>query len=933
MKTRGDDQADQAIDEQANRSSRRCGGLRAALQTLSPTPLLVAIACGALGQYWLVADDEKLLATLLYAIGITMFLVAALTESQESANTQRQPVAPQTHHNFSPNGLTALAPIATVLLVIPWFTDNRPSLAVPGLISWLIGLALALVSALPMQPPLGLALRSGLRRITTTLRTREALAVGAITILGAALRMYDLERYPSGFHGDEGEFGLIAASVLQGNGPDPFGTAFLGDPALYPYLLAPFLAVFGQTFTAVRLLSAVSGILTLPFFYLLIRRLFGMPTALLALTLLATNAVHIHFSRLTLNTPEVPLLMCLTLYALWEGQNSRRGFWWLAAGVFGALTIYFHFAGRVTPLIMAAFVVYLLVSRPQAWTDWLRGAGWGVLGGIITLAPMAVHLADQPEQFSDHMNSRLIFNNWQCVSGEYQTSSLPAVLWGQLQSNLLAFLNDAYHFCFYPYHDTPMLAPILGPLFVFGLVLMLIRSRDSRYALLACFFWIVILVNGVISLDPPQPHRLVATILPALTAVALTLSWIVDVGLRHLGAFRSMAPLGGAILVVVIAAWLDCAFYFGPAVQEWPWEAHTVQGKYVAKLGSSYRVRYVAVPTPGYPIYGVTRFLAPDTDGQIIHNPVTHLPIAVPPDRDLAILVYPETPGYLQLYQSVYPTARTEVVQGHTGSFFTALLVSRDDVAQWQGLTARYAGDQRLETDPNNLGGGGDRYPTMATWIGSIYVERSGHHQLWADGIDAEVKLDGTPLEPNGRDLTTGWHSLEITGTLPDAEARVALRWQAPGQSPNAIPPWCLDARSFASGLHCQLRAADGTTTERRDRTIAFHDVAGLTGIGQPTTFTWQGTLIIDTPGTYDFVLNSTGEAELRIDGHPVTTNPGTSPNPRQGKARLSLAAGAHDFAVHYEWTQYPGMIEVLWTTPGAEQSIIPPDVFREPTP
>jgi hypothetical protein len=71
------------------------------------------------------------------------------------------------------------------------------------------------------------------------------MAVGGIVILAAGARLLRLEQLPALIDGDEGEFGAIALSILRGEGPSPFGVAFLDGPALYTYALVPFVAAFG----------------------------------------------------------------------------------------------------------------------------------------------------------------------------------------------------------------------------------------------------------------------------------------------------------------------------------------------------------------------------------------------------------------------------------------------------------------------------------------------------------------------------------------------------------------------------------------------------------------------------------------------------------------------------------------------------------------
>ena len=186
--------------------------------------------------------------------------------------------------------------LSAIFLLISLATIHTASARVT-LGAWVISLLLALVAATPRKMLLNGFLACWQWVLLGGWRTRETAIVSAIILIGAVLRLYNLEGIPSGIHGDETGEALVAVSILEGKGPNPFGTAFFGDRALSFYIEAPFLAIFGRTVTAMRLYSALAGVATLPAFYILMRRLFGIQPALISLALLAGCAAHINFSR------------------------------------------------------------------------------------------------------------------------------------------------------------------------------------------------------------------------------------------------------------------------------------------------------------------------------------------------------------------------------------------------------------------------------------------------------------------------------------------------------------------------------------------------------------------------------------------------------------------------------------------------------------
>ena len=141
-----------------------------------------------------------------------------------------------------------------------------------------------------------------------------------ILLLAAVLRLTALSRYPVGFNADEAALGYNAYSLLT-TGRDehghlwPINLESFGDfkPALYAYLLIPFIKVFGLSEFAVRLPSALAGIFSVWLIYLLTKELFTSPSSpppesgggwgvvqkipVIAAFMLAISPWHLHFSR------------------------------------------------------------------------------------------------------------------------------------------------------------------------------------------------------------------------------------------------------------------------------------------------------------------------------------------------------------------------------------------------------------------------------------------------------------------------------------------------------------------------------------------------------------------------------------------------------------------------------------------------------------
>ncbi|KKU29387.1 MAG: hypothetical protein UX80_C0002G0023 [Candidatus Amesbacteria bacterium GW2011_GWA2_47_11b] len=181
-----------------------------------------------------------------------------------------------------------------------------------------------------------------------------------VLILAAFLRLYRLADFPAGLNADEAALGYNAYSLLltgrdEHGHPWPVNLESFGDfkPAGYAYLLMPFIKIFGLTEFAVRLPSALFGILAVLFVYLLTKELINWQTGQLAALLLAISPWHLHFSR---GGWEVNVATTLMLIGVWLFLKKRFELCVLSF----ALSMYFYQSARLTvPLLgLGLFLFY-----------------------------------------------------------------------------------------------------------------------------------------------------------------------------------------------------------------------------------------------------------------------------------------------------------------------------------------------------------------------------------------------------------------------------------------------------------------------------------------------------------------------------------------------------------------------------------------------
>jgi uncharacterized membrane protein len=186
---------------------------------------------------------------------------------------------------------------------------------------------------------------------------RTALLLGFMTAIGAALRLHSLAVRSLWI--DEAASVSFASLAWK-----PFLKVlwgYQGNMALYYFLLHGWIRL-GDSEFAVRSLSVLFGVLTIPALYLLAARLFDRPTGLLSAALLTVHSFHIHWSQETRAYSFLILLLVVTTYALVAAleSNSKLSYW-LAFSVLAGLCIYAHIFAL---LVLTAHALAIIFPKP-----------------------------------------------------------------------------------------------------------------------------------------------------------------------------------------------------------------------------------------------------------------------------------------------------------------------------------------------------------------------------------------------------------------------------------------------------------------------------------------------------------------------------------------------------------------------------------------
>jgi 4-amino-4-deoxy-L-arabinose transferase-like glycosyltransferase len=378
-----------------------------------------------------------------------------------------------------------------------------------------------------------------------------------ILALTAGSRFYRFGQVPPGPHYDEAAKVLDALDVLAGH-HTPFSLRSYGREMLHIYVSAPFVALMGPTYLALRLVTALLGILTPLAIYWFTLELLGERdrrvaqwTGLLAALFFAVSYWALAVNRIGFRANYVPLLATLCFLFFWRAVRTGR--WWDygVSGLFLGLVLNTYISSRFVPVVLGLFVAGWAFARSARTLILRRWRGWLLLIGtaLLVFAPLLIYFLTHPGSFLMRAGGLSLFN--------------PALnhgdFWGLLGRSVLGnlglfgFTGDPNWVYNIPHR--PAMDAVPSVLFWIGFLLCLLRWKQPRFAFL--LVWVaVMLLPGILAPDPiPHFLRTFGALPAACIVAALPAIELISFLSRRSPDLRTAVPMAGGICLLLAAGW------------------------------------------------------------------------------------------------------------------------------------------------------------------------------------------------------------------------------------------------------------------------------------------------------------------------------------------------------------------------------------------
>ena len=906
---------------------------------------LIAFIVALLGAFWL--PDPATRTQGIVSVAIAAVLAVYGFRAVESVWPRpKPPLGPEIERSSAARlaGWMWLA-VGVALIVWTLFDVWTKPFAWNQAWRWFGGLLMAVVGSYLVG---GQEIEDGSRRSEVGGRRSEAsgaiweaymptwLQVVLLTIIMAVaiwMRVYRIGEMPPGLFIDETNAAMDALRILEGRPDSLFGTGWFETPKGFVYLQTIFFRLLGTTFFAIKLQSLLPGILTVLSLFFLTRTLFGPRTALFAAAFLAFNRWHFNMSRWGWNEVYPPLMQVLSLFFIERGIRRRSYGDWALAGFLLGLGMYTYLSIRLVALVIALYLLYrILVERGFFRRNW-QGMLLFAVFYALTFAPLSFTYAKNPFTLLNRSQQVSIMRDIDAAGGDLQ----PLRESVKRHVQMFHITGDSN-----PRHNLPgepMLDPVTGALFLFGLAWAVWRWRDHRQGLL--LIWVgVTLLGGILSRldEAPQTYRTLAV----APAVAILAADALDLGLRAIISparrYNLWRWLWGllAIAVLVVAGWLNYSLYwnrqaqapsvysaFTPLENEVSWEVMDKRDDH--KLYLSPRLYYFSPlrfysfqpsrPT-GFQIGPLT--YSPfnqlggglDQPGYQFAEPALDLPLPDLGGDNALFLLDTHFQYVLDHFRYFYPGTQAEIVNDRVGRpLYLSVTIPGDEISALQAANTRESADA----------------------IRGLYIPSSGEYTLSAPG-DAGVTLDGQTIDGTARFLGKGLHALTISDLPAGMGATdTVISWQGAAGT-GAVP----DERLFkkppsGSGLlGTYFQGSEWSPPPLMQQIDPFLLAAWseTEPVRGPFSAVWTGLLLVPEDGPYHFQLKADDGVRFWLDGEVVDESmiPDTA---NSIQPALELIAGPYTVRIDYFQRGGGKAMEFFWQPPGQPMQPVAPQYLQ----
>ncbi len=386
--------------------------------------------------------------------------------------------------------------------------------------------------------------------------TRWAVFIFITILIILYFRFYHLNQVPPEMVSDHAEKLLDVSDVLNGQW-HIFYPRNTGREAFQMFLTAAVASVFGTglSFLSLKLGTAIAGLLTFPYIYLLGKEIANRRVGLFAMLLAGTSYWLNVITHVALRFSLYPLFVAPTLYYLIKGLRQPNSKDFILSGFFLGLGLHGYTPFRIVPLVVLVAVGLALLHRfnPAKRKAMLFGLVILILISVMVFLPLMRYALENPDQFNYRTLTRL--------SNLEKPLDKPAwqIFFNNLWKAMIMFFWDNGGVWVVSIPGRPALSVVPAALLFLSMIYILVRYvRQHNWMDLFLFLSIpMLMLPSILSLafpdENPILNRTSGAIIPVFILVGIGLDLILSICEKNFPPTPSKV-IGGMIVVCLLGA-------------------------------------------------------------------------------------------------------------------------------------------------------------------------------------------------------------------------------------------------------------------------------------------------------------------------------------------------------------------------------------------
>lgn len=393
-----------------------------------------------------------------------------------------------------------------------------------------------------------------------------------IVAFGFFLRIYDINSAPPGLYPDEAVNGLDALEAKDSGNYQWFYPANNGREGLFMNLIAFCFKLFGASVLTLKLPAIIFGTLTIFGIYLLAKELFGKRAGIISAFLVAVSFWPLHFSRISFRANMLPFVLVFSFYFLFKGLRTKKIIDFAIGGLFLGLGLHTYIAFRVTPLILIVALIALIISQERFLKNYWKHTLVFILFTIITAAPMLYTFFYAHPEYWASRTSEISILNPNTNQGSLLKTFLKTFGLSLAKYNFWGDQNWRHN-----YPPYPLLDPVTGIAFLFGIIYMITKSfhllylrfakkvRDEKLAIyitLLAWFFAMLIPEFMGAEGNPHALRAIGTIPVVFIFSAFAFNYFIGLSERKKFKFRHFTAPFVIVILIAIGMFNPIKYFF-----------------------------------------------------------------------------------------------------------------------------------------------------------------------------------------------------------------------------------------------------------------------------------------------------------------------------------------------------------------------------------